>query len=316
MTEAPKLCDLNDTPTEAQTHLYRSMIGTLMYLAIWTRPDIAIAVNVLARYMNKASDTLIVAARKVFRYLKTTRGFGITFFRKDPLRSKIPATEVGALRAEQFSDKLYSFSDASDADDPVKKRSTGGYIVFYNGSPVSWSSGLQRLTTLSTCESEYVQAALTCKEVLYLRELLEFAGFKQRRPTPIYEDNEAAMRLSENPVNRGMTKHIARRFHFLRQSSDDHAITLIPVSSAKNVADAFTKPLAKSAFSGHRYSMGMRDYSKETSEKLKETLLVCLSSRYNHYQANTPALCFTQWERCEQSETLTRCRSMVTRCFT
>ena len=37
-----------DTPTEKNTHLYRSIIGTLMYMAVWTRPDIATAVNMLA----------------------------------------------------------------------------------------------------------------------------------------------------------------------------------------------------------------------------------------------------------------------------
>ena len=315
MTSAPTLDDLDEHPTEEITHLYRSMIGTLMYLAIWTRPDIALCVNILARYMNKASPALITAAKQVFRYLKGTKYEGITFFKKDPLRARIPKTQVGKLRAEMFTDGLYAFSDSSDADDPVKKRSTGGFIVFYNGSPVSWSSGLQRLTTLSTCESEYIQAALTCKEVLYLREMLEFAFFKQDSPTVIYEDNEAAMRLSENPINRGMTKHIARRFHFLRQSSDDFHVTLIPIESAKNVADAFTKPLPKPSFQGHRYSMGMRNVEKLIQDKVEEIMLVCLSSKLNHFRPTPKSLCFTMWEPQATFSDVTRCRQLLSRSF-
>eukprot|EP00961_Rhodomonas_salina_P052346 702701-Rhodomonas_salina.1 len=110
---------------------------------------------------------------------------GITFYKTNPTNWK--AT-------------LYSYSDASYADDPIARRTTGGYIVFYNGSPVSWSTGLQRLTTLWTCESKYVQAALAAKEILYLQEMLLFAGHPQRDSTLLYEDNKAALKLSENPV--------------------------------------------------------------------------------------------------------------------
>eukprot|EP00961_Rhodomonas_salina_P071398 958917-Rhodomonas_salina.1 len=156
--------DLGSHPDPEMTTLFRSMVGSLMYLSVWTRPDVSYAVNVLARHLNFASPKLIGAARRIFQYLKGTRTHGITFYKTNPTNRK--AT-------------LYAYSDASDADDPIARRTTGGYIVFYNGSPVSWSTGLQRLTTLSTCESEYVQAALAAKEILYLREMLLFAGHPQ-----------------------------------------------------------------------------------------------------------------------------------------
>eukprot|EP00961_Rhodomonas_salina_P296844 3936705-Rhodomonas_salina.2 len=145
--------DLGTNPNPEMTTLFRSMVGSLMYLSVWTRPDISYAVNVLARHLNYASPKLIRAARRIFQYLKGTRLHGITFYTNDP---------------SGRTTKLYAYSDASDADDPIARRTTGGYIVFYNGSPVAWSTGLLRLTTLSTCESEYVQAALAAKEILYL----------------------------------------------------------------------------------------------------------------------------------------------------
>ena len=91
--------------------------------------------------------------------------------------------------------------------------------------------------------------------------MLEYVGLPQAQATSIYEDNEAAMRLSENPIHCGMTKHIARRFHFIRQASDDAKIALIPVKSENNIADAFTKPLPALAFRTHQYGMGLRDLS-------------------------------------------------------
>lgn len=92
-----------------------------------------------------------------------------------------------------------------------------------------------------------MQAALTAKEVLYLRELLHYAGHTQTTVTQVFEDNEAAMKLSENPINRGMSKHISRHFchnfHFLHQCGEDRHVALVLSSSKRNVADIFTKPL-------------------------------------------------------------------------
>eukprot|EP00961_Rhodomonas_salina_P052932 709697-Rhodomonas_salina.1 len=208
--------DLDSKPSLETLHLYRSLVGTIMFCAVWTRPDIAYSVNVLALFMNNPSPKLIKAAKQ-----------------------------------------LYAYCDASDADDSFKRRSTGGYVCYFNGSPVSWSTGLQQLTTLSTCESEYVQAALTAKEVLYLQELLHYAGHKQITVTHIFEDNEAVMKLSENPINRGMSKHIGRRFHFLHQCAEDGHVALVPISSERNVADAFTKPLGSQLFERHQNSLGV-----------------------------------------------------------
>ena len=284
--------DLDYNASQETLHLFRSMVGTLMYCAIWSRPDLAYSVNVLARFMTCPSAKLIKAAKQVLRYLKGTREYGITFFKNDPLGR-------GA--------KLYAYCDASDADDPIKRRSTGGYVVFYNGSPVSWSTGLQRLTTLSTCESEYVQAALTAKEVLYLREILQFAGHKQSEPTPIYEDNEAAMKLSENPVARGMSKHIGRRFHFLRQCSDDGHVVLVPTTSANNIADIFTKPLGYQIFSRHRQSLGVSPVDNNSRALLAFIGL----PRWKITDRGSPGWRATMWEHERKPWTQTRCKTRV-----
>eukprot|EP00961_Rhodomonas_salina_P133305 1793378-Rhodomonas_salina.1 len=169
--------------------------------------------------MNNPSAKLIKAAKQVLQYLKGTQTMGITFYQHDPLSG---------------GKKLYSYCDASYADDSFKRRSTGGYVCYYNGSPVSWSTGLQRLTTLSTCESE---------------ELLHYAGHTQTTVTQVFEDNEAAMKLSENPINRGMSKHISRHFchnfHFLHQCGEDRHVALGQSRTASLHHDAAARVVSK-----------------------------------------------------------------------
>jgi hypothetical protein len=113
---------------------------------------------------------------------------------------------------------------------------------------------------LSTAESEYVQATLTCQEILNLRNLLSELGFGDESPTLLFEDNKAAIDLSVNPCSRGHTKHIHRRWHYVRQCNDDGTVMLSKVPGTANPADAFTKALAYDQFVIYRQMMGVVPY--------------------------------------------------------
>mmetsp|Transcript_60873 Transcript_60873/g.125420 ORF Transcript_60873/g.125420 Transcript_60873/m.125420 type:complete len:136 (+) Transcript_60873:1177-1584(+) len=132
-------------------------------------------------------------------------------------------------------------------------------------------------------------------------------------PTPIYEDNEAAMRLSENPVHHGMTKHIARRYHFIRQANDDASITLIPIDTKKNTADAFTKPLGPELFKRHRYYMGVRDAGLLMKRRNTEIMRSCYASRYNVYHPTPVDIAYIAWDRVSLKWEFTRCRQRMYR---
>ena len=223
-------------------HLAKEMLGSLGYMTLWTRPEISYQVNVIARHALKATPSLIEKLRKIFRYLKKTKHHGIRFYEYDPLRE---------------GECLFSFVDASDADCKHTRRSTGGYIIYFNGTPIAWRSARQPLVTLSTAESEYVQATLACQEVLALRQLLERLGFKQMEPTKMWEDNKAAIDLSVNPCSRGHTKHIERRWHFVRQCNENREVILCKISGTQNPADTFTKALHFDAFVLYRTMLGV-----------------------------------------------------------
>ena len=79
--------------------------------------------------------------------------------------------------------KLWGAADASYASDVITRRSHGGYMLFLNGGCVSWKSGLQKMVTLSSCESEFVALCSAILEVRYLHQLLNELGHRQEEPT-------------------------------------------------------------------------------------------------------------------------------------
>eukprot|EP00961_Rhodomonas_salina_P234677 3171688-Rhodomonas_salina.1 len=116
-----------------------------------------------------------------------------------------------------------------------------------DGSPIAWKSGCLPLVTLSSAESEYVQITLACQEIMYLREILDNLGFKQGA-TLLYEDNQAAIAICNNPCHRSRTRHIARRYHWIWQLIKDRAVFVEYIPRA----DIFTKPLGAEVHGGLR----------------------------------------------------------------
>jgi hypothetical protein len=107
---------------------------------------------------------------------------------------------------------------------------------------VSWSSKKQNLVALSTAEAEYVAAGASCAQLLWMRFTMSGFGCKFRK-IPLLCDNKRAIKLANNPVNHSRTKHIDIRHHFLRDHEAKVDITLSHVSTDKQLADIFTKPL-------------------------------------------------------------------------
>ena len=136
--------------------LYQSMVGSLMYAAIGTRPDIAHAVTILSRHCARPLEMHITAAKRVFRYLKKTQDHGITY-------------------KSDFFGTLSAYTDADWATCKKTRKSIGGFITFLNG-PISWASKTQSVVALSTLESEFIAASDATREVLWLRRLLSSIG--------------------------------------------------------------------------------------------------------------------------------------------
>ena len=178
--------DLDEEPTEESKSLYRSLIGSIGFIATAVRFDISYAVSVLSRHLSRPNSKLIEAAKRVIRYLRKTRDQGIEWS-----CSKKEA-------AAGTNNKLFGSVDASYANCQLTRRSHGGYLMFLNHGCVSWKSGLQPIVTLSSCEAEYVALCSAVCEVKYLRALLDDLGYPEDEATIIWEDNKAAIMIAEN----------------------------------------------------------------------------------------------------------------------
>ena len=166
-----------------------------MYLAVGTRPDIAFAVALLSKFVVNPGYKHWQAALHVLRYLRGTHDHGLRY-----AKASHAATELTDEMRLQLAEALYGFVDADFATDPDSSRSVSGQVFVMNGGAISWRSKQQPIVTTSTCHAEYVAACEASRETVWLRELLSEMGLEIGAPTPLYEDNVAALFLSENPA--------------------------------------------------------------------------------------------------------------------
>jgi hypothetical protein len=225
--------DLDMDPPKERVDEYRQKIGALIWLQLWTRPDISYATNLLARYTLYCSEKLLAAVNKVWRYLKFSKELGIRFAPEDALNYGL--------------NTLVAYSDASDADCLITRRSTGGHALFFNSSPTSWRSKRQNLASLSTMDSETVEVCAATQQVKHVQNILHGLGFPQHS-TPIHVDNQASIKTAENPCMQQHTKHLGRRYAFVREAVEDKDIMLVFTPGKVNIADIFTKPLPYAQF--------------------------------------------------------------------
>ena len=207
---------------------YRSVVGSLQYLA-FTRPDISYAVNRLSQFMHRPTNDHWQAAKRVLRYLAGTPTHGIIIHASSPLT-------------------VHAFSDADWAGDNDDYVSTNGYIIYIGRNPVSWSSKKQRGVARSSTEAEYRAVANTASEVRWICSLMSELHISLPSAPVIYCDNVGATYLCANPVFHSRMKHIALDYHFIRNQIQAGILRVTHVSTRDQLADTFTKPLARSRF--------------------------------------------------------------------
>ena len=222
---------------------YRQIVGSLMYLMIGTRPDLAAAIGIISQFSANPRKSHLGAAKRILRYLKGTINL------KLKLGNATTATATTAATADPATTiKISGYSDANWGNDINTRRSTSGYIFYIAGGVVSWSSKRQATVALSSTEAEYMALTHATKETVWLRALLGELGFHQGDPSTIFEDNQSCIALARNPVHHARTKHIDIRHHYIREKLESGEVTLRYVNTKEMVADAFTKPLPKPQF--------------------------------------------------------------------
>ena len=135
----------------------RAHIDSLLYVSVWSRPDIAFALSELSRFVASPGTTHLQVAKHLLRYLKATKHFSLTY----SCQGSVPAS---ANRTNQ----LWGYVDSDWAGCPDLRKSTSGYALLLNGAAISWKSKRQPIVALSTAEAEFVAASSLVQEVIYV----------------------------------------------------------------------------------------------------------------------------------------------------
>ena len=114
------------------------------------------------------------------------------------------------------------------------------------------------IVALSTTDAEYVALCDAAQEAVWLRALLSDIGFTQSVPTTIYEDNQGAICLSQNPKDHTRTKHIDIKYHYIRERVAEKQLLVQHCATGDMIADTLTKGLPKPAFEKFRVGMGVQ----------------------------------------------------------
>ena len=246
--------DLNNEGKSVDQKVYRSMIGSLLYLCA-SRPDIMLSVCMCARFQAAPKECHLVAVKRILRYLIHTPTLGLWF-----------------PKGSSFD--LLGYSDSDYAGCKVDRKSTTGTCQFLGRSLVSWSSKKQNSVALSTVELEYVAAGACCAQLLWMRQTLSDFGCEFSK-VPLLCDNESASKLANNPVQHSWTKHIDIRHHFLRDHEAKGDIAIRHVRTDKQLADIFTKALDESRFCTLRSELNILD-SRNVAWDLGHTCLLLI----------------------------------------
>ena len=165
-----QICEHGDHLEFKDNNLYRQVIGTLLFLANSTRPDISYAISYLSRYVQKPLNHHWISLKRIMRYLVGTKQFGLFY----------------SYNTEKC---LYAYIDAAYANNSEDRKSTTGCVVYYNNTPIAWSRKKQQVIATSSTEAEYMALCYGFKNILWLRNVLSELKLLSKEPTIVYEDN-------------------------------------------------------------------------------------------------------------------------------
>nr|GEU32637.1 zinc finger, CCHC-type [Tanacetum cinerariifolium] len=148
--------------------------------------------------MQEPEEQHMKAIKKVLRYVKGTKDYGITY-------------------KHNGGNKIHGYSDSSYGVNTQEGKGTTGIIFYYGESPISWSTHKQATVALSSCESEFIAATAAATQALWLKRLLSRLTHSDEEKITILVDNKSAIALMKNPVFHERSKHIDTKYHFIRE---------------------------------------------------------------------------------------------------
>ena len=227
---------------------YQRMVGSILYLALCTRPDIAYAAMALGQYNTNPSRSHLLAAKGVLRYLAGTIDLALEYnFEQAP---------VGEQATAMIPNNC-AFMDADWASDETNRCSISGYAFFLYAALVSWSAVKQKTVALSSTEAEYMSMLHAMREAIWLRLFITSLTLPLPRPFPLLCDNQSALNIASTEAISSRSKHIDVRYHFLQEHLHSGSFATQWVPTNDMAADILTKPLKSVLHKKHCASLGL-----------------------------------------------------------
>ena len=244
---AERLVPCEDLATHQETRRYQEKVGSLMYAAITTRPDIAYATAQLSRFLVNPGPQHHKAADRVLNYVYSTAHY---------------ALELGGGHDLEIS------SDASFADNLPDRKSTQAYTIRLFGGLIAWRSNKQDTVTTSSTEAELLALSQASRESMCVSRIIKGLHIKLKSSRiRIQCDNQQTIRLVTEEYMRLQTKlrHVDIHNHWLRQEVARKTLEVVYTPSNEILADGFTKPLQQQQFLQFRTRLKLVDKtSRET----------------------------------------------------
>lgn len=217
---------------------FQEAVGSLLYLAQSTRPDIAYAVSNVSRFNHNHGSAHWRAVKRIFRYLRGTMN--------------------AKLRYTKSNDGITAYSDADWGSEIDGRRSCSGYVINISNASVCWMSKRQAIVALSSTEAEYIALSSATCELIWLKQLADELDKNIAKNITIYCDNQSTIKLGASDAYRPRTKHIDIRYHHIRQLIEAKVVDIKFVPTTQNAADALTKAVSAEKTNYCSKAMGLQ----------------------------------------------------------
>jgi hypothetical protein len=240
LSSASRLSPYDGISELSNTKTYQRLVGNLAYIEVMTRPDVAHAHSVLARFLTHPGPIHLSEIKHVWQYLYGTRYLAISARGGEP-------TQTYATKIDSTTPIFFGAADASFGDDVETRRSSAGYVFMLYGMPIDWKATMLRSVTRSTTEAELYALSAAGVESQYWDRFCRNIGFKLDTKKALWCDNAQTVRLVQGDADRIQTKlrHVDIHQMWLRQEVDSGRVAVEWKPTADMPADGFTKLLPR-----------------------------------------------------------------------
>ncbi|MBW0536506.1 hypothetical protein O181_076221 [Austropuccinia psidii MF-1] len=221
LSPLPHNCRLESEKATQMDKEYLKRIGILLYIAQGSRPDIAYAVNYLARFLMCATTTHWNALEHFMAYLRRIKDLGIV------------------ISSDKTKNKLTCYVDANWGGEG--NRSTHGYLLMHGKNPIAWQSKRQVIVASSTAQAEYIALSFAAKECLWISHLFE--STTGHLIPYMLSDNKTAIGIASDSLSRKQTRHLIREFNVINEYIVRGKIHLDWTPTNEQLADILTKSI-------------------------------------------------------------------------